>query len=69
VDANAHHYQQSAYHITTNDATRVAEIQRAAQEAAEAALEAAKIAERQRLERIAAEAGHAARMGWSGQGR
>lgn len=70
MDGNASYYQQSGYHITTNDAVRIAaEIQKAAQDAADAAREAARIAERQRLERIAAEAGHAARIGWSSQGR
>ena len=59
-------YVQQADPVAVEAAQKYQEAQ---QKAAEQAAEAARIAEEQRRARIAAEAGHAARMGWSGQRR
>jgi hypothetical protein len=70
MDSNSQ--QVNSAYVQQADAARIKEAQayqEAQTRAAEAAAEANRIAEEQRRARIAAEIGHAARMGWSSQRR
>jgi hypothetical protein len=69
-DANSQQVNSAYVQQADADAIKAAqEYQEAQRKAADAAAEAARIAEEQRRARIAAEIGHAARIGWSSQRR